>query len=568
MLKKYFVFVLSLAALLFGACNNLEVKEANADLSALTVSVGALDPAFSPAITEYRVELPNIVSSITVTGVSAKSSSVVGGQSGQPVSLNVGENTISILVTAENGTTQKTYSVTVHRAEPDSANALLYDMVLDTGTLTPAFSPDIESYAVSVGYAVTSITITGTAEDLAASVGGQSGTPISLNVGENTIVISVTAENGTTVKNYTVTVTRAAPSANANLASLTVSQGTLSPAFSSSTLSYAVYVANAVTGITVTGIAADPTASVGGQSGTPVALSVGDNPISLVVTAQDGVTQKTYTVTVYRADPTVPGGLTIDHTNFDPSSLSDAEILAAAALKVVFEHASTGQDIVGDSDSDCSAGENYDNSESCGLKELYDADSRYNFDRISLSEHESLNADWFSSHSGLQSWRRNNPPPATKLSLFLGMDSDVLAAVDVAMYKYCWIDVYSAAEDYITDGAGYAASEIAQREAFEAGNPGVVMPYWTMPLQSDQAYAARDAYNEAIRAYCAANGKWLIDMADIENYAVNGTKVADIDGHDAAASAYTLSDGGHLSSTGRLRMAKAYWRLLAEIAKR
>ena len=182
-----------------------------------------------------------------------------------------------------------------------------------------------------------------------------------------------------------------------------------------------ITVANAISSITVTGIAADPSASVGGQSGQAVALSVGENTISLVVTAQDGVTQKTYTVTAHRAAPTVSGGITIDHTNFDPSSLSDSEILAAAALKVVFEHASTGQDIVGDSDTDCSVGENYDNSESCGLKQLYDSNSRYNFDRISLSEHDSLNADWFSSHSGLQSWRRNNPPPATKLSLFLGM---------------------------------------------------------------------------------------------------------------------------------------------------
>ncbi len=256
----------------------------------------------------------------------------------------------------------------------------------------------------------------------------------------------------------------------------------------------------------------------------------------------------------------------VNHENFDEcDNMSAATITAASALKVVFEHASTGQDIVGDSDTDCSAGQNYDNTEDCGLRELHAINSRYNCDRLSLTEYESLDPTWFSTHSGLQSWRRNNPPPSTKLSQFLGMASNVLSAIDVAMYKYCWIDVWPETTGYVSDGAAYAASEISQRETFEAENPDVIMPYWTMPLESTESFPQRDAYNDAIRTYCAANDKWLIDMADIENYTTSDVKVTDVGGYDTADASYTQADGGHLVTAGRLRMARAYWTLLGLI---
>ena len=63
-----------------------------------------------------------------------------------------------------------------------------------------------------------------------------------------------------TTKTYTVTLTRAvvSPSNNADLDSLTISSGTLSPSFSSSVIMYAASVGNSVTEVTLT-----PTASHG-----------------------------------------------------------------------------------------------------------------------------------------------------------------------------------------------------------------------------------------------------------------------------------------------------------------
>ncbi|MGO8683096.1 MAG: cadherin-like beta sandwich domain-containing protein, partial [Thermoleophilia bacterium] len=89
------------------------------------------------------------------------------------------------------------------------------------------------------------------------------------------------------------------------LSSLTVSAGTLSPAFSAGTQSYSDSVANSVASITVTPTTNDSQATyvlqVGGATvSNPIALSVGANVIDVVVTAQNGASE-TYVVTVTRA---------------------------------------------------------------------------------------------------------------------------------------------------------------------------------------------------------------------------------------------------------------------------
>jgi len=105
-------------------------------------------------------------------------------------------------------------------------------------------------------------------------------------------------------------------STNANLSALTLSSGTLSPTFSSSTTSYAATVSNATTSITVipTRVQANATiearvntgtyASVtSGSSSASLPLNVGTNSVNVRVTAQDGATQRTYTVMVTRIAP-------------------------------------------------------------------------------------------------------------------------------------------------------------------------------------------------------------------------------------------------------------------------
>ena len=100
-------------------------------------------------------------------------------------------------------------------------------------------------------------------------------------------------------------------SINANLASLTLSTGTLSPAFASGTTGYTAS-AVGTSAINVTPTVADSTATVqvngvalaSGIASNPIGLPAGSNVITVIVTAQDGTTTKTYTVTVAKVPMT------------------------------------------------------------------------------------------------------------------------------------------------------------------------------------------------------------------------------------------------------------------------
>ena len=98
------------------------VPSGNANLSGLSLSAGTLSPAFSQAVTGYSASVGNSVSGIEVTPATADGNATVtvngigvaDGSSGF-VNLNIGINTITIVVTAENGS-MKVYTIAVNRA--------------------------------------------------------------------------------------------------------------------------------------------------------------------------------------------------------------------------------------------------------------------------------------------------------------------------------------------------------------------------------------------------------------------------------------------------------------------
>ena len=94
-----------------------------------------------------------------------------------------------------------------------------------------------------------------------------------------------------------VTVVAPKPSSNANLASIKLSNGSLSPAFNPNTTSYNATVKYDVSSITITGSVADGKSTYAG--GGTFELQVGDNERVLTVTAEDG-TKKAYTVNIKR----------------------------------------------------------------------------------------------------------------------------------------------------------------------------------------------------------------------------------------------------------------------------
>ncbi len=289
----------------------------DATLIALTLS-GVNIGTFDSATTDYTASVGN---DVTETRVAAKVND--GGASylvkldgvadaDGVIPLAVGANVITVEVTAEDGKTMQDYTITVTRAAPPSTDAALSRLELSGITFT--FDPTTYSYDLSVGNGVTETTITAETKDGSASFQValvtaeeyKDGT-VTLAEGANLIYLAVTAEDGETTASYIITVTRAASSPDATLIALTLS-GVNIGTFDSATTDYTASVGNDVTETTVTATANDDRASyvvkLGGVAyadGT-VALAVGVNAIRIVVTAEDGQTTKTYTVSVTRTE--------------------------------------------------------------------------------------------------------------------------------------------------------------------------------------------------------------------------------------------------------------------------
>ena len=93
--------------------NAKPTASSNNNLSALSISPGTLSPGFSAGTTSYRASVSNSTTSVAVSATAAdgKARVAVWGNTG----LDVGNNTVTVQVTAENGS-KKTYTITVNRA--------------------------------------------------------------------------------------------------------------------------------------------------------------------------------------------------------------------------------------------------------------------------------------------------------------------------------------------------------------------------------------------------------------------------------------------------------------------
>ena len=236
-----------------GSGSDPPLTSPDATLSALSLSDAsdddssiALRPAFVSGTTSYMASVPNGVEQITIAPMTTNNGARVAYfngsdtaipdadtmKNGQQVSLAVGANTIEVKVTAADGTTMLTYTVTVTRAEPEqisSTDATLSALALSdaadddsTIALSPPFASGTMSYTASVDNGVDEITIKPTVNESSATVeyldssdteitdanSGKTGQQVSLEVGANTIKVVVTAEDTTTTDTYTVVVTR------------------------------------------------------------------------------------------------------------------------------------------------------------------------------------------------------------------------------------------------------------------------------------------------------------------------------------------------------------------------
>lgn len=110
---------------------------------------------------------------------------------------------------------------------------------------------------------------------------------------------------------------------------------------------------------------------------------------------------------------------------------------------------------------------------------------------------------------------------------------------------------------------------ILDLEALEAQYPDKKIIYWTLALARSVGTPDSASFNEQMRQYAVDNGRILMDIADIESHQPDGIPCFDNAGRNIPAICQDYTDevnAGHLNSAGRLRMAKAFWVMMAKIA--
>lgn len=178
-----------------------EKKSTDSTLSSLSIAEGAITPEFSKDVKEYAITVPNEVTKLNITATPTDSKATVSVTEYEE--LKEGENTITISITAEDGTTKTDYVIKATRQKKELAlEKLIIKYTNQNGEvvevpLTPEFISNIYEYSIeTLEYWVKSLDIEALAniEGATIEISGAD----SLKEGEN--IITITVKNKVTVE--------------------------------------------------------------------------------------------------------------------------------------------------------------------------------------------------------------------------------------------------------------------------------------------------------------------------------------------------------------------------------
>ncbi len=311
--------------------------------------------------------------------------------------------------------------------------------------------------------------------------------------------------------------------------------------------------------------------------------------LAMSSTAQPTVTQSG--LQKNQAVPRAASSTTIivDHRAVDLfDSIPEQYLQAAAALRMFYMDASVGGNI--NDGLDCL---NYPSDEASpiGCRRLDHRDPTFS---VSPSE-----IDW--SHPG--GYDRSNwdfqywVVPGCggwydKVRCFFDVMDSTIGLYDVVSFQFSYLEVKS--RETIADQPGGffwdspVLRDVYNLEAYEAQHPEKTFIYWTTSLARSIGTSEAEAFNQQMRQYASENDKILFDVADILSHDPSGNTCYDNrdgvpydngnrsenfpdDGQAylAICPHYTTEvNGGHLGSVsaGKIRVAKAFWVLMARIA--
>lgn len=277
-----------------------EALGSDATLARVSLSESDLTPAFASDVRSYEANVPYEVTSISIAAQGREAGTAIDLQGIAPdgaelvvedvtaAGLKVGRNRLKILTVSEDGSTTDSYTVAVAR-DPPSTDTRLFDLSLAEGAeiatqgsgleglfalltgfdvptgggiLRPGFSPETRSYEAAVPRDVTGVRLAIIAANISTvrQIGkAPDGTPLQLAGGAvpNSLTVN---DDGSAISSWR----------EGTFKGLTIGNRTVRNGFRRV--------------VAFTG------------------LQFGENTLEVHVTAQDGVTRGTYTVTVTRED--------------------------------------------------------------------------------------------------------------------------------------------------------------------------------------------------------------------------------------------------------------------------
>lgn len=165
-------------------------KASDKALKTLEVTPEGLDPEFDPETTSYTLNVGADVEKLEIKAAPNDEKATVEITGNE--SLVVGDNAVKITVTAQDGTT-RIYTINVKKGEATTLG--LSSLKINGYTLSPKFASNVYEYKINVldpNITKLDISAVANAENAKVEITGNT----NLIKGENTIIITVTSEDG------------------------------------------------------------------------------------------------------------------------------------------------------------------------------------------------------------------------------------------------------------------------------------------------------------------------------------------------------------------------------------
>lgn len=237
---------------------------------------------------EFKVK-ENGITNIGISGIAYDKYGKVLQTNWQGVELKIGEEK----------TEEQTVIIEGSKSlDTNPSNAYLQNLRLNEEGLQPEFKKDIFDYYFLAGEQIEDLEVTAIPANLNSTVEVTGNKKI--KIGTNEIKIEVISEDKTQKNEYKIYITKTNDfeKANANLENLAIENQILNPEFEASMTAYSIEVKNSLQELNILAIPENIKATVTIQGGRN--LAIGNNLVTIQVTAEDGITQKKYQIKVYR----------------------------------------------------------------------------------------------------------------------------------------------------------------------------------------------------------------------------------------------------------------------------